>query len=295
MRAEAPLPPPEPRTHLSEGQRRRIAELIYRRAGIVLAEGSEKLVVSRLSKHLRRLGCDGFDAYLARVTGPDGEGELDQMVDALTTNTTRFFREPEHFRILERELMPRLVREARAGRRVRIWSAACSSGEEPYSIASIVLAQLPEAARLDLRILATDINRAVLRTAEAGRYDASARRSLTEPQAEQMFEPEGAAEPRRIRRALRELVTFRYMNFMEPWPVSGPFDAIFCRNVAIYMDRATQARIWAGLERVLDARGMLFIGHSERIGPELSDRLQLFGPTSFRRPAAPRDPAHPLP
>lgn len=283
---------PAAELELTAAQFRRIAALLRERAGITLAEGSQKLVISRLSKHLRRLGHRGFDPYLALVTGAAGAGELEQMINALTTNTTRFFREPGHFELMASRILPRLIDRARAGGRVRLWSAACSSGEEPYSIAATVLAAFPDAARFDLRILATDINGLMLARAEAALYEARTVRDLAPDARAMLFEP-GERDGRvAIRPALRELVTFRYLNFVEDWPVSGPFDAIFCRNAAIYMDAATQQALWAGLERVLDEDGLLFIGHSERIGPGLAHRLELFAPTAFRRPRA-RIPATP--
>ncbi len=278
---------------LTEMQFQRIAKILRDRAGLTLAEGGQKLVISRLSKHLRRLGYQGFDPYLALVTSKAGAVELDQMIDALTTNTTRFFRERDHFDLMTSRALPRLIRKARAGGRVRLWSAACSSGEEPYSMAATLLAAFPDAHCHDVKILATDINRLMLARGEAGLYDAQAIRDLAPESRAALFEPAEQDGMLRIRAGLRDLVTFGYLNFMDAWPVSGPFDVIFCRNVAIYMDAATQLRLWTGLERVLDEEGLLFIGHSERIGASLSDRLELFAPTSFRRPKARHSPSIP--
>ncbi|GHF48933.1 CheR family methyltransferase [Seohaeicola zhoushanensis] len=164
---------------------------------------------------------------------------------------------------------------------MRLWSAGCSTGEEAYSIAAVVLKHFAEAGRHDLRILATDISRRVLAVAERAEYPADRAEAITPELAALMFERGG--EKLRIRPALRELVSFRYMNFMEPWPVTGPFDAIFCRNVMIYMEDDVQARVWAGLASVLAPGGTLFTGHSERIGPELKGSLQMVGKTTFRR------------
>ncbi|WP_102109293.1 CheR family methyltransferase [Oceaniglobus roseus] len=271
---------------LSDAQFERIGRIMRLQSGICLADGAQKLVVSRLSKHLKRLGLPGFEAYLDFVTGPQGAEEQKRMIDALTTNTTRFFREEGHFRLLETGQMPRLIRKAREGGRVRLWSAACSSGEEPYSMAATVLRAFPDAGQHDFRILATDINTAMLTRAKAAIYAAEAARDVPADLARLMFEPGPGPSQVRVRQPLRDLVSFRYLNFMEPWPVRGPFDAIFCRNVTIYMEPEIQMRIWTGLERVLDEEGSLFIGHSERIGPSLADRLELYGPTSFRRPGS---------
>ncbi|WP_170134042.1 CheR family methyltransferase [Palleronia aestuarii] len=265
-------------------QFRHIAAMLRDRTGIVLADGAQKFVVARLAKRLRRLGHRGFDVYLSLVTSPAGAGEFDLMIDALTTNTTRFFREPGHFDFLASRVLPRLIRKAREGGRVRFWSAACSSGEEPYSLAATILEAFPDAALYDVRILATDINREMLCRAEAGLYDIQAGRDLTPALRAALFDPSEDEGQAAIRPELRALITFRYMNFMEPWPVTGPFDVIFCRNAAIYMDTATQQKLWADFERVLDAEGTLFIGHSERIGSSLSHRLELVAPTAYRRP-----------
>jgi len=275
------------RLELSTDAFEQIAAILAERTGIRLEPGTERLVVSRLSKHLRRLGLASFEAFLEHIRRPSGAEDLAAMIDALTTNTTRFFREAGHFRILEQDIMPRLAQKARAGGRVRIWSAACSSGEEAYSIAAVVAKCMPDVGQHNFRILATDIDSKVLKSAQDGRYPATAKRDAGPDFAARLFEETKDADGMlRVRAALRKLVTVRYLNFMDPWPVSGPFDVIFCRNVAIYMEPDTQMRIWSGLEQVLDRDGVLFIGHSERIGPPLSDRLELFGPTSFRRPGA---------
>lgn len=285
----------EGRVRLSPAHLRGIARILQDEAGIALGEESERLIVSRLSKRLRGLGFDGFDAYLALVSGAAGAAERRHMVNALTTNTTRFFREAGHFDILAAQVIPRLARKARTGGRVRLWSAACSTGEEAYSLAATLLEAFPEAPRFDVKILATDINDLVLERAEAGLFEPSCARGLSQAHRHCLFEAKEEGGRLRIRGALRDLVSFRYLNLVGPWPVSGPFDAIFCRNVAIYMDRPTQMRLWRALERVLDAQGVLFIGHSERIGPDLSDRLEIFGPTSFRRPTVGATPHSPSP
>lgn len=268
---------------LSPAEFEKIAGLIKDKAGITITDGSHTLVVSRLSRHLKRLGLDSFDSYLALLQRPDSSEEVSQLVDALTTNTTKFFREPHHFDILEEQLVTHLADQARSGKRVRLWSAACSSGEEPYSIAATVLKAFPDAGKYDFRILATDINSAVLEKAQQGVYEQRLTAGVPDHQHRKMFTPTPNGDMQ-VRQELRDLVTFRYLNFVEPWPVRGPFDVIFCRNAAIYMDEEVQNMLWGQMESVLDLNGLLLIGHSERIGPHLSDRLELFAPTSFRRP-----------
>ena len=262
----------------------RITVMLADIAGIRMPPSNEALVFSRLAKRVRAMGLARFGDYISLVAQAEHRDERDAMVEALTTNTTRFFRESYHFDTFAEEVMPQLTEDARNGRRVRIWSAACSSGEEPYSAAAVLLATFPDAATHDVKILATDINRNVLSIAETGVYPEAVMDSVPSAYASGLFDPVPVEPGRvRIRSELRSLVTFRYMNFMEPWPVRGPFDAIFCRNAVIYMEEETQERIWSGLSSVLRPGGYLFIGHSERIGPEFKDRLELCGKTTFRR------------
>lgn len=264
----------------------KITTLLGKKIGVRLDESAGSLITSRLSSHVRRLGLADFDAYIQYILDDPGGHEQSLMINALTTNTTRFFREPAHFELFETEMLPLLIRQARNGARVRLWSAACSSGEEAYSIAAVVLSNFPDAHNFDIRILATDVDTQTLKHAEAGVYSRASVSSVPQSYVEGLFEPKQNSENLQVLEKLRALITFRYLNFIEPWPVSGPFQVIFCRNVAIYMPPETQAKIWTGLESVLDPDGALFIGHSERIGPELMDRLELFGPTSFRRAKA---------
>ncbi|ETX30613.1 CheR family methyltransferase [Roseivivax isoporae] len=263
-----------------------ISAMLRTDAGISLGPENRQLVFARLVKHVRRLGLSSFADYVDLVRHGD-PAERYGMVMSLTTHTTRFFREGQHFDILARDVLPGLVDRVRGGGRLRLWSAGCSTGEEAYSIAAVLLGAFPDAGRFDVRILATDISREVLEVAALGRYRDAGLNAVPETLRPVLFEP-GGADMVQVRADVRRLVSFRYMNFMEPWPMRGPFDAIFCRNVAIYMDEGTQARIWRGLEQVLGPEGYLFIGHSERLGPEFRDRLELCGKTTFRRPRAPK-------
>jgi len=262
----------------------RIAAIVKAVAGIRMPESNQALVYSRLARRIRDQGFERFSDYIDRIeTGPDA-AECTAMVEALTTNTTRFFREDYHYDTFVRELLPDLAEHAAAGGRVRLWSAACSSGEEAYSLAAVVLKHFPEAPRHDFRILATDISGAVLDTAKAGLYPSASAASVPDDLARIMFEPQKTTSgDLSIRPDLRDMISFRYMNLMDPWPVRGPFAAVYCRNVMIYMEEQTQARVWAALAEVIPQGGYLFIGHSERIGPEFRDRYELTGKTTFRR------------
>lgn len=262
----------------------KVQTLIRDVAGITMTEANQSLVLSRLAKHVRRLGLRRFADYLAFVTGPDRGSELQVMVNALTTNTTRFFREPYHFETLANEVMPNLIERAKRGGRVRFWSAGCSSGEEAYSLAAVVLSGFPQAASHDVRILATDINQEVLSKARIGRYPVGGIEAVRPDLRSICFDlGSKVGDTLEVSAAVKELVTFRYLNFVEPWPLRGPFDAILCRNVAIYMDEPTQARVWAGLISVLAPGGLLCIGHSERLGPESAQNMTMCGRTTFKK------------
>ena len=261
---------------------RKICAVVQGIAGINLSDSSNTLVFSRLLKHVRRLNCTNFAAYLDIVTSADRRNELDTMITALTTNTTRFFREPYHFDILRENVLPDLISRAKSGGRIRLWSAGCSSGEEPYTMAAVLLSLFPDANAYDVKILATDINPNVLATAESGIYKNSDIDSVPEKMRKFLFlDRHSKNDHVEIKPDLRKLITFKYLNLIDQWPISGPFDAIFCRNVAIYMDEVTQTRLWQRFDSILDAGGYLFIGHSERLGVERADTLRLCGKTCF--------------
>lgn len=259
---------------------RRIAAILHDRAGIALPDSKRQLVFSRLGKRLRHLGLADFSAYLALVEAPRGADELAEMISALTTNVTSFFREKHHFDLLRTEVLPPLLAAARQGARVRLWSAGCSSGEEAYCLAMTVLELDPAAAGRDIRILATDIDRAILARARAGLYGADEMASLPPTARDRWFAPAPGGR-HAARPELTGLVSFRELNLIRDWPMRGPFDVIFCRNVAIYFDRAGQERIWAGFARCLAPGGLLCIGHSERLTGAAAPRLRPVGITAY--------------
>lgn len=270
---------------LEPGDFRAIARMVEADAGLRMSDTSTALVFARLVRHVRRLGMARFADFVAHVQRPEGREDRAQMIEAITTNTTRFFREAYHYDILDHDFLPALIDRARAGGRVRMWSAGCSTGEEAWSLAATVLRAFPDAGRHDVKILATDINRRVLARAERGIYPAGERDSVPPALQPFLFEPGHPVSGEvSIADPARELVSFRQLNFVEPWPVRGPFDVIFCRNVAIYMDEPVQAQIWRGLDAVLAPTGLLCIGHSERLGPEFRNRLVPCGQTAFTRP-----------
>jgi len=253
----------------------KIADTVYRLCGINLPPGKEELVKVRLGKRLRALGLGSYKAYLDLVQR-DAQ-ELALMIDALTTNKTSFFREPQHFEFL-RQHAPSLL----TAKRVRLWSAGCSSGEEPFTLAIVLSEAFSDLARRDLRILATDLSsRMVARVREAV-YDEEVLREVPAALLQKYFErvPTKEGPAYRASEALRSLVRVAQLNLMEPWPMKGPFDAIFCRNVMIYFDKATQGRLVQRFGEYLKPGGHLFVGHSESL-TGLSHELRYVKPAVY--------------
>ena len=237
----------------------RVRELIYARVGISLSVAKRDMVYSRLSRRLRALGLSGFEDYLARLDGGDDD-EWQEFTNALTTNLTSFFREPHHFPIFAEHL-----RRAGAAKPLTVWCSAASTGEEPYSIA-ITAMEAFGSMTPPVRILASDVDTQVLETATAGVYTAD-RVEKMDPERLKRYFQRGAganADKVRVRDELRALVTFRSINLLEGgWPVRGPLDVIFCRNVMIYFDKPTQLAILERFAPLLRNDGLLFAGHSE--------------------------------
>ncbi len=257
---------------------KQIAAMLYADAGLALPESKATLVYSRLAKRLRALGLESFREYCALVTEAEGAGERRNMLAALTTNVTRFFREPHHFDHLKAEVLPRLLQSAKQGGRVRIWSAGCSTGQEPYSIALTILSMMPDAPEHDVKILATDIDPNVVITARRGVYPQNEVAPIPADLARRWMEPRdgGALE---VGEAMRDLISFRELNLIAPsWPMKGRFDVIFCRNVVIYFDEPTQHRIWGRFRALLQPSGRLYVGHSERV---TDDGFRSDGLTSY--------------
>ncbi len=255
-----------------------IASVLRTEAGISLPENKATLVYARLTKRLRTLALGSFGEYTALLAGPAGADERSHLVSALTTNVTRFFREPHHFEHLRSCILPALLDGARRGERVRLWSAACSTGQEPYSIAAVIADLAPDADRLDIKVLATDVDPIVLDHARSGRFSSV---EGVPAGLRHGFDRDGDAWS--ASRALRSLVAFKSLNLTGSWPVRGPFDAVFCRNVAIYFDHDVQARLWQSFANVIRPAGMLYIGHSERIGGPAAASFQNIGITAYRR------------
>jgi len=258
-----------------------LAKLVHDECGIVLADAKKGLVVSRLARRLRELNLPDFGQYCRLLQSEQGTDERANLISALTTNVTKFFREDHHFRSLEKQILPALIDKARRRGRVRIWSAGCSTGEEPYSIAMELLEQCSDAASLDIRILATDIDPHVLATATAGRYSETAVAGVPASRRSRYFSASSGTFE--VGKVLQELITFAPLNLVSQWPIRGPFDVIFCRNVVIYFDNATQEVLWKRFASLIPPSGHLFIGHSERLGRAAERYFATNGITQYRR------------
>ncbi|MFN3317754.1 MAG: protein-glutamate O-methyltransferase CheR [Allorhizobium sp.] len=261
-----------------------IAAMIYSDAGIALNDSKASLVYSRLSKHIRNLGLSGFRAYCQLVASQEGAGERREMLSHLTTNFTRFFRENHHFEHLRDEVLPGLIQRAKSGGRVRIWSAASSDGQEPYSIALTVFQAFPNVLDYDFKILATDIDPKILAIARQGAYDEQALETVSPAMRKQWFKEFEIAGRRKFQvdERLKRLITYNELNLMAQWPFKGKFDVIFCRNVVIYFDEPTQMRIWTRFADLLPIGGHLYIGHSERVSGDSKNDFDNIGITTYR-------------
>jgi len=261
-----------------------IAAMIYADAGIYLNETKASLVYSRLSKHIRQLGLRDFRSYCELVSSPAGAAERREMLSFLTTNFTRFFRENHHFDHLRNEVLPGLVSRVKAGGRARIWSAASSDGQEPYSIALTALSVLPNIADYDFKILATDIDPKILAAARLGAYDEASLETVSPQMRKQYFQQVTVdGRPKwQVTDPVKRLITYNELNLMANWPFKGQFDVIFCRNVVIYFDEPTQMRIWSRFSELLPAGGHLYIGHSERVSGDAKALFDNTGITTYK-------------
>jgi chemotaxis protein methyltransferase CheR len=250
--------------------------------GIHLSEQKRELVYGRLTRRLRALQLRSFAEYRERLQGD--VQELAELCNAITTNLTSFFREPHHFQYLREHVLAPLAADRRGGRRLRIWSAGCSTGEEPYSIAMTVLEALPDPSRWDVRILATDLDSEVLERARRGIYPPERMGSLSPERLQRFFvdRQEAGGLCRQIRPEVAARVTFKQLNLIHALPMRGPLDAIFCRNVVIYFDKETQRELFARIARLQRPGDLLFLGHSESLF-KVCDSYALIGKTIHRR------------
>ena len=257
---------------------------VHRRTGIVISDRKRPMLCGRLSRRLRALGLNSFHAYCEMLAGPHGPQEISAMVNAVTTNLTAFFREPHHFEHLRQVALPGIHKRGQetGERRIRLWSAGCSSGEEPYSLAMTLLNGTPSLAAWDARILATDLDTDMLQTAAAGLYKSSDAPLLSAQNRVRFAEPSDDLDFITVGPAARRLIIFKQLNLLDAWPMRGPFDIIFCRNVMIYFDEATKTKLVDRFADILCPSGYLYIGHSETLF-KITSRFEPAGQTVYRK------------
>jgi len=269
---------------LTDKEFNQIRKLVIEHTGIALSDAKRNLVYGRLSKRLRKMKIRNFGSYIQLLESPSGKDELAHFTNAITTNLTSFFRENHHFEFLKSTVLPNLLRINADTKKIRVWSAGCSTGEEPYSIAMAIREVIPENKNWDIKILATDLDTNVLAHAKAGIYSLERINSLSKSRMKRWFlKGKGnQIDSIKIRTELQDLIRFRRLNLMETWPIKNQFDIIFCRNVVIYFDKPTQKILFKRYHELLRDSGHMFIGHSETMF-KVSNDFKLIGNTTYTK------------
>lgn len=266
---------------MSDAEFSAIAAFTHRTFGLNLLPSKREMVFARLIKRLKLLGIKDFKTYLDFVIAENNTTERSEFLSALTTNVTHFFREMHHFVYLRDILLDDLIDRAKSGKKIRIWSAGCSAGQEAYSIAMVVAKKLDEKIDIDFKILATDIDTRILETAKNGTYPELERKSIPDEYFNFLKIPTQSSESFSISEKIKKMITFAELNLIAEWPMQGSFDVIFCRNVAIYFDADTQSTLWKRFYDYLSPGGHLFIGHSERVNGLAANALKTVGVTAY--------------
>jgi chemotaxis protein methyltransferase CheR len=285
-RQSATIPTADARTRefqFTDADFQALRTLVKEMTGINLTESKRELVYGRVSRRLRALSLSSFAAYRRLLESGDGT-ELVAFCNALTTNLTSFFRESHHFDYLRAAFLAPRLAAARRSERIRIWSSACSSGEEPYSIAMTVAETIPDWQKWDIKILATDLDSDILARAQRGIYNAERVKGLDPKRLGRFFTEslQGTERSYQVAPELAQLITFKQINLMHDLPMSGPLNAIFCRNVVIYFDKETQRGLFARMAKLQRPDDLLFLGHSETLF-KVSEDYALIGKTIYRR------------
>lgn len=268
---------------LSQAEFERIRVLVREHTGIALSDAKRQLVYGRLSRRLRALKLGSFSEYIKLLERGE-PAELEEFTNAVTTNLTSFFREPHHFEYLGQEVLPEALKRNAALRRMRIWCCAASTGEEPYSIAMVLREAREKLVGWDVKLLATDLDSNVLAHGRRGLYSPDRFSGMAPKRVSRFFTDVAERGERKLAAGdeLRSLITFRQLNLMHEWPMKGPFDAIFCRNVIIYFDKDTQRVLFERMAALQRPGDYLFLGHSESLY-RVCDRYELIGRTIYRR------------
>lgn len=260
---------------------KRVQKIVYDFAGIDLNESKINLVYNRLAKRIRFLALTSFSQYIDYVEA-QGESEFIQLINSITTNLTFFFRENHHFEYLAEHVIPALVISNAASRRIRIWSAGCSTGEEPYSIAIMLKEKAP--LDWDVQVIATDLDSDVVQTGLNGVYTIDRLKGVSEARQKRWFlKGTGSKEGFvKVKSELQEIIKFNQLNLMSEWPIKDSIDVIFCRNVVIYFDKPTQSKLFDRYADRLPVGGHLFVGYSESLY-KVCTRFELLGQTIYKK------------
>ena len=259
-----------------------LKKIVSEHTGIVLTDAKRNMVYGRLARRLRALDITRFSEYIAIVN--DDEQELVNFINSVTTNLTAFFRENHHFEYLTEKLLPSLLEKNKDTRKIRLWSAGCSTGEEPYSLAITLSEFFEDYPDWDVKILATDIDTNVIAKAASGIYSIDRLEGLDPALIKRWF-VKGKGDKAgmvKVRRELQDLISFKQLNLLQSWPMKGEFDFMFCRNVVIYFDKPTKINLFERYANIIASRGFLFIGHSETLF-QISDRFDSLGGTIYQK------------
>jgi len=258
-----------------------IANLVQDKTGIVLASHKQDMVYTRIARRLRNLNLKTFREYCHLLQSELGKDEMGNFVNALTTNLTSFFREEHHFEHLRDNVLLPLLEHCSANKRIRLWSSACSSGAEPYSMAMVCYETIPNIERWNIKILATDIDTGMLEKSRAGIYSQNEFKDVPAALTKKytLALPNGKLA---MHAKLKNIISFKHLNLVETWPFKGPFDAVFCRNVIIYFSKDTQKTIFSQMSKKISSKGWLYLGHSETLHG-ISEDYQHCGKTTYRK------------
>ena len=267
---------------ISDAEFDAITAIAVREAGLAIPKSKKSLVQSRIARRFRSLKISNCQDYLALLA--DSPDETRELISVLTTNVSSFFREAHHFEFLRQTIIPRLRETLAKGQPARIWSAGCSSGQEPYSIAIEIAKAFPDAAQQDLLILASDIDPKILDKARSGIYQPQDLEAVSPDDRHRFFTAtEDGSEGARVSDELKRLIRFRELNLHGEWPIKARFDVIFCRNVVIYFDDDHQKQLWPRFRERLTDSGWLILGHSERIQETEASGFTSAGVTVYQR------------
>ncbi len=275
---------------LSDSDFQFICQFAYQQAGIVLNDNKREMVYRRLARIVRERKLSSFAEY-CQLLKENPEQEQRYFINAITTNLTSFFREQHHFDYLAEYEIAKILRENAANKRIRVWSSASSTGEEPYSIAiTFFEAMATKMSQWDVKILATDIDCNVLNMGKQGIYEYRKIASLPSEYINKYFSKVNSSKQNtatstkyQVNNNVRQLITFKQLNLLHQWPMKGPFDIIFCRNVIIYFDKKTQQELFERYNNMLKPGGLLILGHSENLG-NYQQYFENVGRTIFRKP-----------